>query len=433
MPSRTPPPIDTATRARVAALATTPAASALLRAARGARVLLVGGALRDAALGRPVGDLDAVVERDGGDVAASLAAALGGRAIRLAPGRFAAWRIAGPESEVDLWDLEGGTVEADLARRDLTVNALALDLATGMLLDPHGGLADVVRRRLRAVRLATFAEDPLRVLRLARFAAALDGFTVDEATASAARGAVSGLDHVAGERVRDELGALSALDRPAVAQAALALVGVFPGLWRGFASPPTRIPEGDGVGELSRLEAARRRLADPDPHPAGPVVAEHALRLVLALPGGGRDAALARLERRAVVSGAEARAVRELFAAAAATPPRGVELARLLWRLGTLWQAGLTFDAALAPAAAEAVWNAGLDEARAQVRRRGAELLAPRPLVGGEEAARLLGIDPGPRLGAALRALVEAQVVLEVTSIEAARAFLQRLARAGGG
>ena len=225
---------DSTARARVAALVDSPAARALAGADAGQRrVLLVGGALRDAALGKAVGDLDAVARRDGAEIAERLAQAIGGRLVQLAPGRFAAWRVVGPDFEVDLWDLEGGSLDADLARRDLTVNAIALDLGSGEVLDPHGGLADLAERRLRAVRAGTFAEDPLRVLRLARFAAALEGFAIEPATAAAARAAAPGLERVAGERIRDELTALSIRARPAVVQRALVEVGAFPGLWRG--------------------------------------------------------------------------------------------------------------------------------------------------------------------------------------------------------
>lgn len=421
-------------RARVAALASTPLARALVAAARGTRALLVGGALRDAALGRPVGDLDAVVARDGEEIATRLARALDGRAIRLAPGRFAAWRVAAPGAEIDLWDLEGGGIDADLARRDLTVNALALDLATGALLDPHGALHDLEHRRLRAVRLATFAEDPLRVLRLARFAVALDGFTIDGESAAAARHAAAGLDHVAGERIRDELAALCALVRPAAAQAALAEVGAFPGLWQGFPPSPAAARGADAAAEaFLRFEAAGRRLATTDAPPAGWLAAEHALRITFTVPAGGRDAALSRLERRLVVSRDEARSARALAAAAPAVPPRGAALARLLWRHGERWQAGLALACALGRPGSAAAWAAALDEARAEVGRRGAALLSPRPLVGGDEAARLLGVVPGPRLGAALRALVDAQVVGQVTTVEEARALLGRIGRGGEG
>jgi len=433
MAPRPPSKIDVhGARERVTALAALPLARALAAAARDTRALLVGGALRDAALGRPVGDLDAVVAHDGERIARRLAQASNSRAIPLAPGRFAAWRVATADGEVDLWDLEGGGLDADLARRDLTVNALALDLASGAILDPHGGLEDLERRRLRAVRLATFAEDPLRVLRLARFAVALDGFRIDGESEAAARRAAAGLDHVAGERIRAELEALCALGRPVAAQDALARVGAYPGLWRGFRPPVAAVADAASDGAaFARYDAALERLAGAGAPAQGGLAAEHALRLGLTVSGAERDAALARLEQRAVLSRGDARAVRALLEAVPATPPRAAALARLLWRLGALWQAGLALARALAPGNSEAAWNSTLDEARAEVGRRGAALLAPRPLVGGEEAARLLGVGPGPRLGAALRALVEAQVVGEVTAVEEARAFLTRRARAG--
>lgn len=98
------------------------------------------------------------------------------------------------------------TLEEDLARRDLTVNSMALD-ADGHLIDPFGGRFDLARRRLRHVSEA-FVEDPLRVLRLARFATRFPDFSVAPATLDLCREMVrSGeLDHLVPERVWQETG-----------------------------------------------------------------------------------------------------------------------------------------------------------------------------------------------------------------------------------
>lgn len=96
-------------------------------------------------------------------------------------------------------------IAVDARRRDFTVNALYMDLASGRILDPLGtGRADLKRRILRQVRSETMDEDALRILRMVRFAAQL-GFTVDEETFAAARLRVPGLKDISGDRIRDEL------------------------------------------------------------------------------------------------------------------------------------------------------------------------------------------------------------------------------------
>ncbi|MGE0673745.1 MAG: multifunctional CCA addition/repair protein [Methylibium sp.] len=97
------------------------------------------------------------------------------------------------------------TLEQDLARRDLTINAIAR-AADGTLIDPYGGQRDLAARVLRHVSPA-FAEDPVRILRVARFAARFDGFSVAPETLALMRGMVDGgeVDHLVPERVWQEL------------------------------------------------------------------------------------------------------------------------------------------------------------------------------------------------------------------------------------
>ena len=148
-------------------------------------VYLVGGAVRDKLLNRPVKERDWVVV---GATPGELEA-LGYKAV----GRdFPVFLHPDTHDEVALARLEKKvgpgyrgfiteysptvTLEDDLQRRDLTVNAMAED-ATGQLIDPHGGQRDLAQRVLRHVSPA-FAEDPVRILRLARFAARLPDFSI---------------------------------------------------------------------------------------------------------------------------------------------------------------------------------------------------------------------------------------------------------------
>lgn len=186
------------------------AASPLLAAARralgaGAGAWVVGGAVRDAALGREVGDLDLVVAADPAAAARAVAAELGGHAFELSAG-FGTWRVAGPggSGQVDLIALRGGGIEADLAGRDFTIGAVAVPVAGGGPIDPRGGLADLEAGVLRAVGARSFLDDPLRLLRAARLAAEL-GLRVEAATAALARAASSRAADPAGERQLAEL------------------------------------------------------------------------------------------------------------------------------------------------------------------------------------------------------------------------------------
>ena len=125
--------------------------------------------------GRATDDLDVAVD---GDVARRGArAGAGPRAGRSSScptrsGPGASWRPTGAW-QVDLSPLRGGSLDADLALRDFTVNAIAEPLEGGARVDPHGGAADLAAGRLRAVGPRAFADDPLRVVRLVRLAAEL--------------------------------------------------------------------------------------------------------------------------------------------------------------------------------------------------------------------------------------------------------------------
>lgn len=170
-----------------------------------ADVWIAGGAVRDAALGREVTDLDLAVGGDPAAVAKAVAQAGDGHAFELSA-EFATWRaVAADRSwQVDATALRGETIEADLAARDFTLGAVAVPLAGGEPIDPHGGLVDLERRRLRVVGANSFRADPLRLLRAARLAADL-GLEVDPETAALARAEAHLAAEPAGERQLAEL------------------------------------------------------------------------------------------------------------------------------------------------------------------------------------------------------------------------------------
>jgi poly(A) polymerase len=174
---------------------------------------VVGGAVRDALLGRPTADVDLVVAGDARTAARTLARDAGGPAFELS-GEFGAWRVIGPGRrwQVDVTPLQGGSLSEDLARRDFTINAMAEPLAGGEVVDPHGGAQDLAARRLRMVSPGSFDDDPLRVLRLARFASELDLEPDPDTVVAAAQRAPRIVD-VAAERVFAELKRVVAADR----------------------------------------------------------------------------------------------------------------------------------------------------------------------------------------------------------------------------
>jgi putative nucleotidyltransferase with HDIG domain len=173
---------------------------------------LVGGAVRDRLLGRDTADYDVAVAGEPRSLARLLAARAEGHAFALSEG-FGAWRVVAHDRtwQLDLLPLAGDSIWSDLAKRDLTINALAEPLGGGQVVDPFGGVSDLERRRLRMVSAQAFASDPLRVLRLVRIACELR-FDVDPATAAAACRRAPGLAGVAAERVFAELKRIIATD-----------------------------------------------------------------------------------------------------------------------------------------------------------------------------------------------------------------------------
>jgi poly(A) polymerase len=187
-------------------LAAAPLVLAAARALDGADgAWIVGGAVRDAALGRDVSDLDLAVAGDPGAAARAIAAALGEHAFELSA-EFGTWRVVSPSRgwQVDATVLRGDGIEADLGERDFTIGAVAVPLAGGEPIDPSGGIADLERRLLRAVGPHSFEQDPLRLLRAARLAAELD-LRLDPDTVALARAAAGHAGDPAGERQLTEL------------------------------------------------------------------------------------------------------------------------------------------------------------------------------------------------------------------------------------
>src|SRR5688500_14306012 len=151
------------------------------------------------------------------DAARTLADRVRGAYLVLDAERGAARVVVGP-TRIDVTDWRAPTLEADLAARDFTVNALAVPLrrlvrdGAAPIVDPTGGLDYLAARRLRAHEPHAFADDPLRTLRGVRLEAAL-GFRLTPSTVRALRAAAPALSTTSAERQRDELLIVLALPR----------------------------------------------------------------------------------------------------------------------------------------------------------------------------------------------------------------------------
>ena len=194
---------------------------------------LVGGSVRDALLGRLGNDLDLTTDarpeqiqpllerfvRGGGKGSGvwDIGKAFGTIGCRYVDDDGNDWVVEVTTYRSDVYDREsrkpevafGDTLEGDLGRRDFTVNAMAISLPDQRFTDPYGGLSDLAAGRLRtpATPEESFSDDPLRMMRAARFAAQL-GFTADASVVQAMTAMADRIAIISAERVRDELSKL---------------------------------------------------------------------------------------------------------------------------------------------------------------------------------------------------------------------------------
>ncbi|MGD0196285.1 MAG: hypothetical protein ABSC56_00065 [Solirubrobacteraceae bacterium] len=207
------------------ALAARPDGAAVL-GLRGARIAVVGGFVRDSLIGREPREIDLVIE---GDVS-SVAAKLGGR--QTPHPAFLACHVARDGWTIELTQarreryarpgalpiVQPASIEEDLARRDFSVNTIAVTLADRRLIAPAGALEDLSNGVLRVLHEDSFVDDPTRVMRLARYRARL-GFGVEPLTARLAE--LARLDTVSGARIGAELRLIAGDDQSLAALAQL--------------------------------------------------------------------------------------------------------------------------------------------------------------------------------------------------------------------
>ena len=445
-------------------------------------IWIVGGAVRDAALGREVADLDLAVAGDPGAAAKAIGRELGEHAFELSA-EFGTWRVVARERgwQIDVTALRGDGIEADLAERDFTIGAVAAPLAGGAPVDPYAGLTDLAEKRLRAVSERSFLADPLRLLRAPRLAAELE-LEIEPRTAGLARAAAARAADPAGERQLAELRQLMGGPDPLRGLALLGDLGV-----EGAVLPELELLRGVEQGPNHHLDVYDHTLA----------VLEHTLEVEADLErfAGERAAEVMELleeplademNRRTALRfgalfhdiakpqtkaefngfvgfkghdevGAETigsicgrlRASRKLtqhlqamarhhlrlgfLIAEMPLPPRRVHAYLRATEPVTVDVTLLTVADRLSargagPIAAPEMVAAHLQLAREMIvagldwRREG----PPAPLLRGDEIAAELGIEPGPELGSALAELEAAQYAGEVTDRAGAFEHLRR-------
>ena len=239
-------------------------------------IYLVGGAVRDRLLGLPVHERDWVVVGAGPQEMLDLGYKQVGKdfPVFLHPDTKEEYALArterktGPGYKGFAFHADPGvTLEQDLLRRDLTINAMA-ENAAGDIIDPYGGQEDLAAGRLRHVSPA-FAEDPVRILRVARFAARLGkwGFSVAHGTNALMRKMVADgeVDHLVPERVWTELSRALASDNPerffSVLHGCHALTVLFPEIEREYGAQDAHARQ--LPSPLLQLQACARESDDP--------------------------------------------------------------------------------------------------------------------------------------------------------------------------
>jgi tRNA nucleotidyltransferase/poly(A) polymerase len=195
-------------------------------------IYLVGGAVRDMLLNRLSPDLDFAVPSNGISLARRVADKLKADFMVLDDERDTARVIVtddGTRTFLDFASYRGESLEADLRARDFTINAIALDVHQQTLFDPLNGGSDLRAKVIRACTPASLSDDPIRILRGVRQAAAFD-FKIELETRRSMKQAANLLPGISPERQRDELFKILEGQKPDASMRALEMLGVFPHL-----------------------------------------------------------------------------------------------------------------------------------------------------------------------------------------------------------
>ena len=372
---------------------------------------VVGGAVRDAFLGRRGGDLDLALPSPGAlPFAHELGRRLGTRAVVVGAEGRRIIRLPTPHGEIEIWESEAR--EEDRDRRDFTINAFSFDPVTRVLDGPPTAFEDLARGRLALPRPGVLEEDPVRVLRAARFEARLAGFRLAPSALPEVRRAAALLPRVAAERCLAELTKIL-LGHNADSVHALTRLetwGALAALIPGSTAQERRA----GIRNVGRAgertlwpEVARALLLRPLGEARALTVlsswkvSRHELRLATRLLG------LEEIHRGPLTA-------HEIVAWIRESAPFVTESLQALEAIGDA--SGRRLAAAVKPIIARPA--------------RLARILAPERPLAPDEVKELLGLGPGPELGRAIEALDRAVAAGEVKGRAAAVRFvLSRLLR----
>ena len=384
-------------------------------AARGYRIYLVGGVVRDGLLGLPLDaafDLDLTTDAQPeavksilegwadalwtqGERFGTIGARRGDRRIEITTHRRERYQPGSRKPAVEF----AAAIEADLSRRDFTINALAVAVPDGVLVDPFDGAADLAARRLRTPLdpADTFSDDPIRMLRAARFLAQI-GLAADPELVVAMTEMADRIAIVAAERIGDEMDRLLALSDP---------VPGFELLFQTGLAEHVLGPMGDSSTALVRL---------------GNVGGDPITRLAVLLADAGAPAEVrATLSSRRFPS-ATSRAVLQILTSArqaAAHPPQSLPaFRRWVVAAGQHLDQAIEVAATLGDVGSLATDVAALLEAEP-------DLCGP-PILDGAEIMALLDLDPGPDVGVAVNELRRHRLDSGPLTPDEARAHLLR-------
>ncbi len=391
---------------------------------RGRTAYLVGGSVRDLLLGRPVLDVDVVVEADAPSLAEDLVLGLG--CVVSERSQFGTVKLEWKERAVDLVTARSesyhhpgalptvvpGTIAEDLARRDFTVNAMGLCLHPkrwGALTDPHGGQRDLDLRLIRVLHSKSFQDDGTRILRAVRYCARL-GFALEDQTRQWLLRDRDKLSTIGGERLFHELELIMQEETPEVALALAEELGVLAAIYPGLRFTP---------GMAQWFEQARKEVTVGADLGVRPDV----FLCLLAYPLGSQQ--LPELARRLKLSGRRSQALEETVALRqqladvdlAGLTPSALYRALEHYCLSALQAAAI---AAANPGQRERVWSYLKDQRLRRTSLNGSDLIA-------------LGVPEGPEVGRRLRQLLDARLDGVVQDRDGEVSLVRRWAAEDGG
>ena len=375
-------------------------------------IYLVGGAVRDLLMGKPVVDLDITVERDASTVAHALAAKLSGRVVYRS--QFGTFKVEMTGESVDLVTsrretyrrpgalptVSPSSIDDDLQRRDFTINAMALRLAPEpvVILDPCKGQDDIRSRTIRVLHDGSFRDDATRMLRAIRYEQRLS-FRLSHEMEALLMSSVSYLDTISGDRLRREVSIIFKEEKAPAILLRAARLGLLAALYRHLPSEE----------ELERRLSAIQASA----HTGNP-------RSYLALLAGTMSESEAEgFIQRLKMPPSEAKTVRDTVKArtTVASLDPNASPSRIVAALQGLDPYALRVTALLSQGEA----SSGL------ALRYLNEWRHMKPRLNGRDLARL-GIPQGPRVGLLLERLRDARIKGEVSTREEEEALVRRLA-----